>query len=69
MAVASRTPIPDISRCFLNKLNITNYFVNMVSMRCRAGDDGDGDIEDPFGTDLIAAPRKVYCLDMIYFGV
>lgn len=24
-----------------------------------AGDDGDGDVEDPFGTDLVAAPRKV----------
>lgn len=34
MAVASRTPTPDIARCFLNKLNITDYFVNMVSMRC-----------------------------------
>ncbi|KAG0568500.1 hypothetical protein KC19_6G023600 [Ceratodon purpureus] len=29
MAVASRTPTPDIARCFLNKLNITDYFVNM----------------------------------------
>jgi phosphoserine phosphatase len=34
MAVASRTPTPDIARCFLNKLNITDYFVNMVSVRC-----------------------------------
>jgi hypothetical protein len=59
MAIASRTPTLDIARCFHNKLNITDYFVNMVSMRCRAGDDGDGDIEDLFGTDLVAAPRKV----------
>lgn len=21
--------------------------------------DGDGDVEDPFGTDLVAVPRKV----------
>jgi hypothetical protein len=34
MAVASRTPTPDIAWCFLNKLNITDYFVNMVSVRC-----------------------------------
>ena len=34
MAVASRTPTPDIARCFLNKLSITDYFVNMVSIRC-----------------------------------
>lgn len=29
MAVASRTPTPDIARTFLKKLNITDYFVNM----------------------------------------
>lgn len=23
------------------------------------GDDGDGEVEDPYGTDLVAAPRKV----------
>ena len=32
-----------------------------------AGDDGDGDIENPFDTDLVAAPRKVYFLYMVYF--
>ncbi|KAG0622472.1 hypothetical protein M758_3G099900 [Ceratodon purpureus] len=31
-----------------------------------AGDDGDGDIEDPFGTDLVAAPRKIQKVDVNY---
>lgn len=34
-----------------------------------AADDGEGDIEDTFGTDLVAAPRKVWFPRMVYFGV
>lgn len=30
MAVASRTPTPDIARNFLNKLSLVNHFADMV---------------------------------------
>ncbi len=33
MAVASRTPTPDIANCFLNKLGIPSFFADMVSMK------------------------------------
>lgn len=32
MAVASRTPTPDIARNFLNKLSLVNHFADMVSV-------------------------------------
>lgn len=30
------------------------------------GGDGDGDVEDPFGTDLVAVPRKIQKVDVNY---